>query len=60
MWFPRSFYLTGKAYERLGDLPAAQQAYGKFLALWKDADAGLPEVKDAKARSAALRLERNP
>ena len=55
MWYPRSFYRLGQVYERLGDARAALQAYERFLALWKDADPDLEELRDAKARALALR-----
>jgi serine/threonine protein kinase/tetratricopeptide (TPR) repeat protein len=52
--YARAFYMLGKIAEQQGDKARARQNYRKFLDLWKDADPGLPEVPDAKARLAAL------
>ena len=52
--YAKSFYHFGQIYERLGKRSKAKENYRKFLDLWKDADAGLPEVADAKKRLAAL------
>ena len=55
MQYPRSFYLMGQIYEQQGDRKLAIENYGKFLDLWKDADEGLPELIDAKARHKRLK-----
>ena len=55
-------YNLAHAYRRLGDLyegknnkDKALEYYGKFTALWKDADADLaPQVQDVKKRMATL------
>jgi len=47
--------MLGKIAEQQGNKPRARQNYTKFLDLWKDADAGLPEVADAKKRLAAIK-----
>lgn len=52
--YARSFYMLGKIAERQGEKPRARTNYRKFLDLWKDADPGLPEVADAKAKLARL------
>jgi serine/threonine protein kinase/tetratricopeptide (TPR) repeat protein len=52
--YARAFYMLGKIAEQQGDKVKARENYQKFLDLWKDADAGLPEVADAKKRLAAL------
>lgn len=44
----------GRIAEAAGDLKGARQSYAKFLDLWKNADPGLPEVEEARARLAAL------
>jgi hypothetical protein len=36
------------------DIAKAIEHYEKFLSLWKDADPGIAEVKDAKNRLAGL------
>jgi len=41
----------GRAYRMVGDRVQAQTAYKDFLALWKDADAGVPVLVEAKAES---------
>jgi len=44
----------GRAYTLLGDKTKAKSAYRDFLALWKDADPGIPILKQAQAESANL------
>ncbi len=39
----------GRAYVLTGDTAKARAAYQDFFALWKDADAGVPILKEAKA-----------
>lgn len=46
----RAQYQLGQAYDRKGASDKARAAYQRFLALWQDADAELPEVQQAKAR----------
>ena len=53
--YPRSFYLLGQIYEKMGNLKLAIDNYETFLDLWKDADDDLPELIDAKARLAKLK-----
>ncbi len=55
VFYPKSFYLMGKIYEKKGDKELAVRNYEKLLELWKNADADLPELIEAKARLAALR-----
>jgi tetratricopeptide (TPR) repeat protein len=52
--YARAFYRLGRIAERKGDQGEARQRYRRFLDLWKDADAGLAEVEDARLRLAAL------
>ena len=52
--YARSFYHLGRICEQKGNKVKAAENYKKFLDLWKEADAGLPEVPDAKTRLAAL------
>ena len=44
----------GRAYTLSGDNAKAKSAYEAFLTLWKDADADLPILKQAKAEYAKL------
>jgi tetratricopeptide (TPR) repeat protein len=44
----------GRAYVVSGDTAKAQKAYQDFLTLWKDADANIPVLKQAKAEYAKL------
>jgi eukaryotic-like serine/threonine-protein kinase len=43
-----------RAYAMAGDKTKAQTAYQDFFALWKDADPGIPILKEAKAEYAKL------
>jgi serine/threonine protein kinase/tetratricopeptide (TPR) repeat protein len=52
--YARSYYKLGKVFEQMGKKAEAAEKYRKFLDLWKDADAGLLEVEDAKKRLAAI------
>jgi eukaryotic-like serine/threonine-protein kinase len=52
--YARAYYILGKLAEKQGQKGKAAEHYRKFLDLWKDADPGLPEVEDAKARLSAL------
>jgi predicted Ser/Thr protein kinase len=44
----------GRAYAISGDTAKAKAAYNDFLTLWKDADADIPILKEAKAEYAKL------
>jgi len=44
----------GRAYAMAGDAPKARAAYQDFFAVWKDADPGIPILKQAKAEYAKL------
>lgn len=44
----------GRAYAMTGDTAKAKAAYNDFLTLWKDADADIPVLKQAKAEYAKL------
>ena len=43
----------GRACRMAGDRARAQAAYNDFLALWKDADAGVPMLEEAKVEGEA-------
>ena len=44
----------GRAYVVSGDRARAKSAYEDFLTLWKDADADIPVLKQARAEYAKL------
>lgn len=52
--YPLSHLGLGRAYALAGDLPMARKSYQDFLALWKDADPGIPILIQAKQEYARL------
>jgi tetratricopeptide (TPR) repeat protein len=55
MIFPLAELGAARAAALTGRTDEARQAYDAFARLWKDADAGLQAVRDARAEAAALR-----
>ena len=45
----------GRAYALAGDSARARTAYQDFLALWKDADADIPILRQAKSEYATVK-----
>jgi tetratricopeptide (TPR) repeat protein len=51
----RSLYYLGLAYEQMGELEKAQEAYAEYLDIWKEADPELEPLKEqARARLEAI------
>jgi eukaryotic-like serine/threonine-protein kinase len=50
-----SMLQQGRAYAALGDPAKARTAYERFFAFWKDADADIPVMVQAKAEFATLK-----
>ena len=48
-------YQLGRLFQEAGDKDKARQYYEKFLTIWKDGDADMPAIKDAKAQLIRLR-----
>jgi hypothetical protein len=55
MLYPLAYLGLARAAALTSDLTGAQTAYEKFFAAWKDADADLIPVKDARVELARLR-----
>jgi tetratricopeptide (TPR) repeat protein len=53
--YPLAHLELGRAYVQQGDTTKARTAYQDFFALWKDADADVPILKQAKAEYAKLK-----
>jgi tetratricopeptide (TPR) repeat protein len=51
---PKYHYRLGKLYEHTGQTDKAIEKYKRFLELWKNADAGQPDLIEAKQRLARL------
>jgi tetratricopeptide (TPR) repeat protein len=49
-----AYLQLGRAYVVSGDIPKAKSSYQDFLTLWKDADADLPVLKQARPEYAKL------
>ncbi|MCI0406264.1 MAG: tetratricopeptide repeat protein, partial [candidate division Zixibacteria bacterium] len=55
IWGAKAYYLLGLAYEKSGWNQKAVEKYQEFLEIWKNADPGIAEVAEAKARLAKLK-----
>ena len=53
--YAKSFFMLGKIHEQQEATSKAIENYEKFLELWKDADPGIAEVENAKARLMRLK-----
>jgi tetratricopeptide (TPR) repeat protein len=53
--YPLAYLGLGRALALNGDGERARRAYDEFLTLWKQADANLPQLAEARQESARLR-----
>ncbi|MGE5357983.1 MAG: protein kinase domain-containing protein [Bacteroidales bacterium] len=54
-FYPRACLDLARAWKAAGDVDKARAAYVKLLALWKDADANVPVVQEARAEYQKVR-----
>lgn len=54
-YYAKSLHMLGKIFEQTGQKEKAIAHFERFLDQWKDADPGVPETGEAKARLAALK-----
>jgi tetratricopeptide (TPR) repeat protein len=52
--YAKSHFMLGKIYRRQGMKAGAIRSYRTFLDIWREADAGVPEIEEAKRSLAAL------
>jgi tetratricopeptide (TPR) repeat protein len=57
IWSVKMHYYLGIAYEKSGRTDKAIEQYEEFLDIWRDADPGIEEIDDAKARLYKLKQE---
>ena len=55
IFYPKSILLQAKIYEKMNDRSRALQKYEHFLELWREADADLPDLIEAKTNLAKLK-----
>jgi serine/threonine protein kinase/Tfp pilus assembly protein PilF len=55
--YAQSYYRLGQIHELLENTDKAMENYEKFLDLWKEADQGIEEVEEARARLAGLKRD---
>ncbi len=53
-FWPITYVWLARAHRQAGDTAAARRAYQDFFAVWKDADADIPILKQAKAEYTKL------
>ena len=57
-WLPATYYRLGELHEARGERAKAAEYYGRFISLWKGADAPLqPRVTEARRRLQSLVTE---
>jgi eukaryotic-like serine/threonine-protein kinase len=59
-YWVHAHYELGRIYEAKGDAAEAARWYNALLELWKEADPGLPLLREVQERMARLRGERKP
>ena len=58
MLYPLTYVGVARAAVQTGDTAKARTAYERFFEMWKDADADIPVLRDARQEHA--RLGKNP
>jgi len=57
IWSTELYYNLGLAYEQTGQINKAIEQYNIFLDIWKNADADIEEINDARDRLARLQSQ---
>ena len=52
--YPLAYVYLGRAWKMAGDLPRSRKAYEDFFAFWKEADADIPILKEARSEYSKL------
>lgn len=55
--YPLAYVQQARAYALIGDQTKARKAYQDFLTLWKDADADIPILREARVEYARLTVQ---